>query len=222
MSGRIEERFWRYVDRSAGFFTCWPWIGGLNTDGYGRFCIGNGYVRAHRYSYELTNGPLVPKQELDHLCRNRACVNPAHLESTTHRENCQRGLKGRLVTHCPKGHFYNAENTFVWHGRRHCRECRRERQRLRHSMHRDVLNQARRERRERRRILAALQERNLTLDGLAAATGMPVQTVCWRVSDLLKVRRLAELPATARTRAGRQAKLLTLADAPVSSAGRLL
>lgn len=78
---------------------------------------------------EIPNG-----LELDHLCRNRACVNPYHLDPVSHAENMRRGvagLKQREKTHCPVGHEYTAENTYIHpqNGSRNCKACQRERTR---------------------------------------------------------------------------------------------
>lgn len=73
---------------------CWPWHGYIRVDGYGEIGKGGAHSRillAHRVSFQLTNGPIPPGTEIDHLCRNKACVNPAHLEAVPHRENVRRG-----------------------------------------------------------------------------------------------------------------------------------
>lgn len=85
-----EVRFWRLVDKTD---SCWLWLGAQNGKGYGRFTLSgrNGWKRsAHRYAYELLVGPIAAGLDLDHLCRNRLCVNPEHLEPVTRRENLRR------------------------------------------------------------------------------------------------------------------------------------
>lgn len=80
---------------------------------------------AHRVAYEHLVGPIPDGMQLDHLCRNRTCINPAHLEPVTARENVRRARS--LVSQCPSGHPYDEENTRIYDGRRYCRACHRAR-----------------------------------------------------------------------------------------------
>lgn len=105
----VEDRFWAKV-RVIPCGGCWEWQGHLAGGGYGGFSDGRN-VYAHRWAYEHLIAPIPDGLQIDHLCRNRACVNPAHLEPVTQTENQMRGLKGSLVTHCPQGHPYDEENT---------------------------------------------------------------------------------------------------------------
>ena len=129
------ERFWAKVQKSAG---CWEWIAGKDKDGYGlhHVAVGKSPARAHRFSYELVNGPITDGLHIDHLCRNRACVRPDHLEPVTCRENLLRGdgfaATNAAKTHCPKGHEYTPENTYVRKRMRSCRECKRQKDRERY------------------------------------------------------------------------------------------
>jgi hypothetical protein len=87
------ERFHSCVDRSSE--SCWLWKGSLDGKGYGQFSIDNLNFVAHRVSFVLAGRTVPVGLELDHLCRVRRCVNPAHLEPVTHRENVRRGLAGQ-------------------------------------------------------------------------------------------------------------------------------
>lgn len=123
----------RYADKIALTESgCVEWIASINGSGYGTFGAGGGRtVMAHRWSYEYHVGPISDGLDLDHLCRNRKCVNPAHLEPVTTRTNLLRGVgvgcANAKKTHCPKGHPYSGDNLYVPPGRsnRACRSCRR-------------------------------------------------------------------------------------------------
>lgn len=122
----VEERFWSKVARGDG---CWGWLGTLQTSGYGTFPIGrSGRVLAHRWAYEHLVGPIPAGLTIDHLCRNRACVNPSHMEVVTRGENTRRALLLRAPkAQCAHGHDFTAENTYVRpaNSERACRACRR-------------------------------------------------------------------------------------------------
>jgi hypothetical protein len=106
---------------------CWVFTDSLDKDGYGRMRCGDKKVRTHRLSYEIFIGSIPEGMVIDHLCRNRSCANPDHLEAVTTKENILRGETGHILknkTHCPQGHEYNKVNTRVKPtGHRSCKEC---------------------------------------------------------------------------------------------------
>lgn len=124
---QVEER--RLLEKIHFSDDCWLWTAALSK-GYGSFRTTAGMRKAHRLVWEHYVGPIPEGLVLDHLCRQRACVNPDHLEVVTHGENILRGegLAAQQVkrTHCPRGHPYDGDNLYVSpRGARFCRTCLR-------------------------------------------------------------------------------------------------
>lgn len=122
------ERFWQKVEKTE---RCWLWRGAVDNNGYGRFRLNGKTVYAHRLAYKLSVHSIETDMTLDHLCRNRQCVNPDHLEQVTNKENILRGqapsAKAARRTTCLNGHVYDDANTY-WrkNGQRVCRVCHRD------------------------------------------------------------------------------------------------
>jgi hypothetical protein len=129
----VRARFESFIEKTDG---CWEWTGGVQSSGYGTFNVpetaGGGSRLAHRFSYELHVGPIPAGLEIDHLCRNRRCVRPDHLDAVTHRENDMRGASPAIVARregrCITGrHAMTPANTrHTASGRQRCRACERE------------------------------------------------------------------------------------------------
>ena len=129
-------RFLNKINDTKG--VCWEWCGTKSTDGYGMFFLNKKMRSAHRISYELFKDDIPQGLVIDHLCRNRKCVNPNHLDIVTNQENCIRGLTGKINNHnkrktqCPKGHKLEGDNLLPHilknYGFRQCKTCHYQRE----------------------------------------------------------------------------------------------
>ena len=123
---------WAVIQRRLAYpdTGCWEWTGAL-ANGYGQIKVLQRRHPVHRLVYEHHVGPIAAGMEIDHLCKNKVCCNPAHLEAVTHHENILRGnspaAQHARKTHCKHGHEFTPENTRVVGGVRRCRSCRRRR-----------------------------------------------------------------------------------------------
>jgi hypothetical protein len=128
----LDNRFWAKTSFNAQ--GCWIWTGARNRAGYGqitRTAIKKPYMlKTHRYTYMMTRGPIPPELELDHVrCNTPSCVNPWHMELSTHRANTLRGnTVGAIAarrTQCPQGHSYTVRREGDREVRR-CLTCRKQ------------------------------------------------------------------------------------------------
>lgn len=146
---RLPQRFWAKVRIAAS--GCWEWTAQTGHHGYARYTVDGRSQAAHRVAYSTLVGSIPGGLVIDHLCRVRHCVNPAHLEPVTNEENLRRGVSsvsrlgvqtGMAVingakTHCPKGHPYDGANLGVnRRGDRYCRECKNAQSRACHARNR--------------------------------------------------------------------------------------
>lgn len=137
---------------------CIEWVGRIDRYGYGQFGTGGrrgANVGAHRWSYEYHVGHIPDGFQIDHLCRNRKCVNPGHLEAVTPRVNVMRSMSPAAAnaqkTHCIRGHLLSEDNVYASGHGRTCKKCRKitsdNNYRTKSQEARDAANERRRQRR---------------------------------------------------------------------------
>lgn len=92
----LEERFWPKVNKTEA---CWEWTGSIKDTWYGQIKSDGKPALSHRVSYELANGPIAAGLDIDHICRNRSCVNPGHLRAVTHKQNLENRDGAQVNNH---------------------------------------------------------------------------------------------------------------------------
>jgi hypothetical protein len=138
MMKTLTERFTEKVEEPFDVHNdCWIWKGSKTGSGYGQIWVDGKYVTAHRISYELMVGPIPEGHAVDHLCRNRPCVRPDHLQALEHHENWTQWNLSK--THCPNGHPYGGDNLQVKpSGEWRCRICHNTQERKRNARKRGL------------------------------------------------------------------------------------
>lgn len=120
----LQDRFFKWVILIP-FHECWEWVGS-SYNGYGKFNTGKKKIKwAHRISYEIFKGKVPKNLHIDHVCKNRSCVNPNHLEAVTQKINNIRAWTIHRKRYCPSGHEFTKENTDFSQKWRRCKECHR-------------------------------------------------------------------------------------------------
>lgn len=158
-----EDRFWSNI---IVVENCWEWAGPWGGSGYGLMSINNVSRGAHRRAWELLRGPIPEGLTIDHLCRNRGCVNPEHMEIVPFRENVLRGFgptaRNSRAELCVRGHAFAMKKD----GTRWCPTCAKERSRAYGASHRSEIN-------ERGRARHRMDRRARIEAGLCTECGLP-------------------------------------------------
>jgi len=128
-----QEEFADKIECGTEEDSCWVWTAANNGRGYGQFTLNDKKILAHRFSYMLYKGKIPEGYHIDHLCKYPPCVNPDYLEAVTQKENMNR-IERIEKTHCPQGHEYSEENTYVNNNKKTCKTCRRKKDRIRRAL----------------------------------------------------------------------------------------
>ncbi len=144
MSKDLVSQLMKHVQVGSGDSPCWCWVGAMDGNGYGSVRVRGQTCKAHRVAFCAHRRSIPEGMDLDHLCRNRACINPEHLEPVTRRTNTLRGNHQNVVIRrtgiCKNGHDMNMTGRYYRRNGRgsQCAECSRERSRLRSQRQREL------------------------------------------------------------------------------------
>lgn len=119
----IGDRLWSKINITN---SCWNWTASTDKDGYGQFRKKKDgrwtMAKSHRVVYESIIGKIDQGMVLDHICENKKCVNPLHMQKTNHGDHMRRHANNR--TNCRRGHEKTTENTYTWNENKYCLKCR--------------------------------------------------------------------------------------------------